>query len=206
MTPYCTITPTRGDRNKLLAFTLSRIPCYQLVMLEEPKSEAIDIVPRIRHGIERAKAKGYEYVIIMEDDDFYPRDYVTSIDWTDIDFFGYSDTVYYNLKNRTYQTFDHPNRSSLFCTGLRIDALEGFDWPNDNWPFLDIRLWEFANRTNKRIKLLQNNPALGIKGHGLGKHAGKGHVMLLKYSDNDFSYLKSRVDEEAFKFYSEIIK
>lgn len=210
---FCTLTPTRGDRNELLGFVHKRLlsstpkPGYLLTMCDEPKSDAIDIVPRIREGIEDLKAKGYDFVFIVEDDDYLPENYFSLWgDLSEFDFVGFSDTVYYNLKNRTYQTFDHPERSSLFCTGFRISALENFNWPNDNWPFLDVRLWEFAHRYNKRISLLKNNPALGIKGHGQGKAAGKGHVMLMKHSDNDFSFLRSRVDSEAFDFYMGLMK
>lgn len=209
---FATLTPTRGDRNELLGFVHKRLlsstpkPGYLLTMCEEPKSEAIDIVPRIREGIEVLKAKGYDFVFIVEDDDFLPENYFNSWgDLSELDFVGFRDTVYYNLKNRTYQTFDHPERSSLFCTGFRISALENFNWPNDNWPFLDVRLWSYAQQTDKRIKLMKGNPTLGIK-HGIGKCGGKGHFLLMKHSDNDFSFLRSRVDSEAFDFYTGLMK
>lgn len=214
MTPFATITPTRGDRDNLLSFTLKRVlhqANYQITVLYPPVSDAIDIVPRIKKGIEMAKRNGYDFVFIVEDDDYYPDGFFNSWGELDnLDFVGFSDTIYYNLKNRTYQTFEHDGntgvpRSSLFCTGFRISALENFNWPNDNWPFLDIRLWEFANRYDKRISLLKGNTALGIKGHGQGKAAGKGHSMLMKHSDNDYSFLKSRVDNEAFEFYTGLI-
>lgn len=206
---FTTITPTRGDRNNLLSFTLKRVlhkANYQITVLYPPVSEAIDIVPRVKKGIEMAKRNGYDFVFIVEDDDYYNEGFFNS--WGDLDnldFVGFSDTIYYNLKNRTYQTFDHEGRSSLFCTGIRISALDNFNWPNDSWPFLDVRLWEFATRYDKRISLLKGNPTLGIKGHGQGKAAGKGHTMMMKHSDNDHSFLKSRVDNEAFEFYTGLI-
>jgi hypothetical protein len=209
MTNFATITPTRGDRPELLKFVTSRlidsdVPCYAIIDYK-PKSEEIDLIPRIKKGVEDAKAAGYDFVFIVEDDDFYNKEYFTTYDWQNHDFVGYSDTVYYNIKNKTYQTFEHENRSSLFCTGFRISALDRFDWPRDDYKWLDVKLWEYANRYNKRIQLLKNNPTLGIK-HGLGKCAGKGHSMLMKNGDGDLSFLKSRIDEEAFKFYTELMK
>ena len=207
---FATITPTRGDRGKLLGFqaerVFSKVP-YSIVCCEEPKSDAIDIVPRIKHGIEVAKRHGYDFVFIVEDDDFLVDDYFKS--WGDLsqyDFVGFSDTVYYHLGNQTYQTFIHPSRSSLFCTGFRISALDSFTWPSDSTKFLDIVLWEYAIRSKKRVSLLPNNPNLGIKGHGIGKAAGKGHEMTMANKDKDFQYLKSRVDETSFQFYTNLLK
>jgi hypothetical protein len=207
MTPFATITPSRGDRNKLLGFTMSRLNVqYKIACVEPPASDAIDIVPRVKHGIEVAKRNGYDFVFIVEDDDYYPLDYFELFeDFEQFDFVGYSDTTYYNLKAKTWHAFDHPGRSSLFCTGFRISALDRFTWPKDNYAWLDVKLWEYANRFDNRIRLIQNNPALGIKGHGQGKVAGKGHVIELKNHDPDLSFLKSRVDQQAFEFYQTLM-
>lgn len=204
---FCIITPTRGDRQKLLDFNLSRIDGLPSIVVNySPESDSIDLVPRIRKGIQAAKVNGFEFVFIMEDDDYYPTNYFDAFDYVNNDFVGYSDTYYYNLKNRTYQKFDHDGRSSLFCTGFRISALERFNWPNDDYKFLDIRLWEHAQRTSNKIQLLKNNPALGIKGHGIGRYAGKGHELRMKEIDADLSFLKSRVDYSAWEFYLKLMK
>jgi hypothetical protein len=176
----------------------------------KPKSNDVDIVPRIKEGIEQAKQKGYDFVFIVESDDYYSPEYfnILTHNLENYDFVGFSDTVYYNIKNRTYNTFDHSEdrRSSLFCTGFRISALERFNWPLSDYKWLDIRLWEYANRYDKRIKLLRDNPNLGIKGHNQGTVAGKGHTMMLKNMDSSLEYLRSRVDENAFEFYCELMK
>lgn len=200
---FAIITPTRGDRADLLNFTRSRIPPqFEHIIIDyKPSSDQMDLVPRIKQGIEQAKAKGLEYVMIAEDDDYTPLDYYQTLDFEGYDFFGFTNTNYYNLKNRTYQTFEHQDRSSLFCTGFKISALDRFDWPDDHWTFLDIRFWDYANRNGKEMKLLSDNPCLGIK-HGIGKCAGKGHKLYLKHSDPQLNYLKEFVDEDAFEFYS----
>jgi hypothetical protein len=207
---FATITPSRGDRNKLLGFTMARLNApFKITCIEPPKSDDVDLVPRVKHGIEVAKRNGYEFVFIIEDDDYYPLDYFEHFeDFEQFDFVGYSDTTYYNIRTRTWETFEHSGsnrRSSLFTTGFRISALDRFTWPRDNYKWLDIKLWEYANRCDKRIRLLQNNPALGIKGHGHGKFAGKGHLTDLDNKDPDLSYLKSRVDDHAFEFYQTLM-
>jgi hypothetical protein len=209
---YCTITPTRGDRPELLQFCLKqltkmnrgKLPVNAYLMNDRPTSDQPDLVPRIRKGVELAKRDGFEWVFIIEDDDFYPENYFSLFgDLSAYDFVGFSSTTYYNLRNRTHETMYHPGRSSLFCTGFRISALEKFNWPKDNTTFLDIRLWEFAQRGG-RFKLIDNNPCLGIK-HGIGKCGGKAHRMALKDSDPNVEFLRYSVDNEAFEFYMELM-
>lgn len=212
---YCTITPDRGDRGELFEFCIKQLtkinggyPKNAYIMNERPVSAEIDLVPRVRKGIELAKKDGFEFVFIIESDDYYIKDYFNSFgDLHGVDFVGYNDTVYYNIRTRSYETLTHPGRSSLFCTGFRIDALDRFDWGRikDNDKFLDVKLWEYCMRYGKSHRLLTDNPCLGIKGHGIGKVAGKGHVKPLPNHDKDLSFLKSRVDEEAFMFYSKLM-
>lgn len=206
---YCAIVPDRGDRPQFFEFCVKQInrmgmgnACY--LMNEKPKSDEVDIVPRIRQGIEMAKHDGFEFIYCIESDDWYPADYITG-DVSNLDFIGFSSTLYYNLRNRTYEIMKHKGRSSLFCTGFRISALEGFNWPADNAKFLDIDLWQFANNFKKRIKLIEEPIALGIK-HGIGKCGGKGHQLHMKNQDNNLHFLQTFVDEEAFIFYSNLIK
>lgn len=212
MISTCAIVPTRGDRPMLLDrtidFLLPRLDYYLIDY--SPKSNEIDLVPRVKEGIKRASKDGYEFVFIIEDDDYYPGNYFSSYgDLSNIDFVGYSNSIYYNILNRSYEILQHPGRSSLFCTGFRISALDKFNWPNDNEKFLDIKLWEYANRYSLRTLLLDSTiekySPIGIKGHGIGKHAGKGHVMQLKYKDPELKWLQSYTDQEAFEFYKNLM-
>lgn len=174
------------------------------LMNDKPISEDVDLVPRIRKGVELAKRDGFEWCFIIENDDYYPADYFSLFgDLSELDFVGFSETTYYNLRNLTYETMKHPGRSSLFCTGFRISALDRFNWPKDNTTFLDIRLWEYAQRFS--VKLIDKNPCIGIK-HGIGKCGGKAHRILMKLKDDEYgSYLKHSVDPEAFVFYLKIM-
>lgn len=143
-----------------------------------------------------AKQDGFDLVFIIENDDFYPKDYFDTI--PDADFIGSDITTYYNLRNNTYQNFSHHKRSSLFTTGFKISALKGFNWPPDDYPNLDMRLWAFRKKFRMR-----ETGAIGIK-HGVGKVGGRGHSMAMKYTDQDWEWLKSRVDIDAFTFYKSL--
>lgn len=174
------------------------------LMNDRPTSDQPDLVPRIRKGVELAKRDGFEWAFIIEDDDYYPYDYFQQVgDLSDYDFVGFNTTTYYNLRNQTYETMSHHGRSSLFCTGFRISALNMFNWPKDSVTFLDIRLWEYAQQF--RVKLIERNPCLGIK-HGIGKCGGKAHRNVLKMKDEHTTFLYSNVDTEAFEFYNKLME
>lgn len=209
---HCTITPDRGDRGELFKFCIKQLsklngglpPMNAYLMNDKPISEQVDLVPRIRKGVDLAKRDGFEWIFIIESDDYYPADYFSQFgDLSGYDFVGFSDTTYYNLRNQTYETMQHPGRSSLFCTGFRIAALEMFNWPKDHTAFLDTRLWEYAQR--HRVKLISGNKCVGIK-HGIGKCGGKAHRNVLKMKDPDLQFLKENVDNEAFVFYADLMK
>lgn len=204
----CIIMPSRGDRPELFAFAVKQINrmgfgMASYLMNDKPLNDEVDIVKRIRSGVSMAKQDGFEYVLIVEDDDKYPDEYLLYLqDYWNYDFVGFSTTTYYNLKNKTWQKFNHPGRSSLFCTGFRISALSDNFWnrikPTER--FLDVKIWEEANRTGAKMLLLPDNPCIGIK-HGIGKTGGKGHQMIMPNHDPEMNWLKEHTDQEAFEFY-----
>jgi hypothetical protein len=206
---FATITPSRGDRPELLEFCkyqLSRMevkPDKSYFVDYKPESERIDLVERVRYGVEQAKADGIDIVFIVEDDDFYPADYFKHFNRLDFTFWGSETTTYYNLKSRTYSYFQHQGRSSLFTSGFRISALDSFRWTAPKNRFLDISLWEYAMTCgNPQFVATQ---AVGIK-HNIGLCAGKGHTMRGKNEDESLEWLKRYVDAEAFEFYSGLMK
>lgn len=207
--PFATITATRGDRPKFFNFCLHQIarfdpaPSEYFIIDHPPLNDQVDLTLRVRLGITAAKAKGIDLVYIVEDDDNYAKDYFAKMAMPDdCDFIGCSKSLYYNIRNRTYNTFNHPNRSSLFCTGFRISALDRFSWPPDDTIFLDLILWKYAMK--HRYKLIDEPVGVGIK-HGQGKTAGTGHRMEMpNQDDEEMTFLKSRVDKEAFIFYRSV--
>ncbi|HEY3385381.1 MAG TPA: hypothetical protein VGK46_02660 [Saprospiraceae bacterium] len=207
---FATITPHRGgERNEFFKFCMEQLVnisggLNSYLMNERPTSNEPDLIPRIKKGIDLAKRDGYKAVYIVEDDDYYPKDYFQTLDIGEYDFVGFSSTTYYNLRNRTYATFTHPGRSSLFTTAFKISAMDKFVWPPDNKVFLDISLWDYAKKAKKKVKLYEENPCLGIK-HSVGLCGGKGHRMKMKNYDRDLKFLRSRVSDDAFEFYSKIM-
>lgn len=169
-----------------------------------PTTSGFDLVDRIFVGTCKAKADGLDWCFVIENDDFYPFNYFDRfLPYIDkYDFLGEDKTTYYNLQNKTYRTFDHPYRSSLFTSAFKISALNNFEWPANDKAFLDIELWKYAR--HKRRKFIETG-AIGIK-HGLGLCGGKGHKMRLKFEDTGQVYLRQHTDEIGYEFYSRMIE
>lgn len=205
---FAAIIPDRGDRPEFLQNCVKQIECFTLQPTEvfcighPPRSEEMDLVERVREGIHMAKQVGIDWVFIIENDDYYPPDYFERFApyLEKYEFLGDDHTTYYHLKNKTYRTWHHPYRSSLFTTGFRISALNNFDWPPDNERFLDIKLWHYAKYKKKKFV---DTGAIGMK-HGLGKTGGKGHYMRFKDVDVDLKWLSTRVNG-SMDFYKSIM-
>jgi len=198
---FCTITPDRGDRPQFLEFCKHQLgrmvtkPDKSYFISTTPTNDSFDLVKRVKLGIQLAKQDGFDLCFIIENDDFYPADYFD--DMPDGNLIGTEKTTYYNLRNNTFQEFTHLKRSSLFTTGFKISALGGFNWPADDYPNLDMRIWAQRRGTMRETK------AIGIK-HGIGKLGGRGHSMTMKYSDANWGWLEKNVDADAFTFYKSI--
>jgi len=176
------------------------------IMNTPAHNDKCDIIPRIRRAIDISL---HQWAFIIENDDYYPADYIKNLLplLDGLDFIGWQNTFYYNIKTRRYSRLEHETHSSLFCTGFRLSALDDFEWPPDDYPFLDIALWKHAKQSGKNWKLLRtDNPCVGIKGHGMGKMGGKGHRMELNRADPEMKWFREKLnDEEAFKFYQSIV-
>lgn len=206
---FATITPDRGDRPELMAFCkhqISRLttkPDKSYFIDYPPKDDRKDLIARVQKGIELAKSDGFDKVFIIESDDFYPTNYFEKMELDGYEFIGSNRSLYYHIGNLSYEYFHHPNHSSLFCTGFKISALQNFQWPEAQAVFLDLRLWRHAKRQNKKMKLLVDPIGVSIK-HGIGVTGGSGHRRLMKNTDHNFDFLKSKVDKEALEFYVNI--
>lgn len=217
---FAVIIPDRGDRPELLKFckrqienqTLKPTKIYHVNFHPETVNK-FDLVERVRKGVEMAKADNIDWVIVCENDDQYNVAYLSNMFEAilvnpQISFIGCSKSLYYNLKNNTYQIYDHPKRSSLFQTAFKISALKensvlnGFRWPDNDDQFLDISLWSYADKNC--MSLLHDQPlAIGMK-HGVGLCGGKGHRTRLANDDIGRHVLKSLVDDESFAFYMDL--
>lgn len=202
---FCVIIPDRNDRFQLTEFCLKQLDRMTLKpdnifhMNNSPVGSGFDLVSRIYDGVKQAQVEGYDLCFVIENDDYYPANYFEKFApyFEKYDFFGQEYSWYYNLRNLTYNKFDHQYRSSLFTTGFKISALNNFDWPDDSKPFLDIDLWKYA-RHRKRI--FTDTGAIGIK-TGLGLCGGKGHQFVMRSKDPEMKWMESKVDSESFEFY-----
>lgn len=205
---FCAIIPDRNDRPELLKH------CYAMLNKQTVKPEAVylmnhdtgingfDLVDRVKLGVDLAIQDGFEWCFIIENDDMYPANYFERFQpfMESADFMGQEYSFYYNLRNLTYNRFDHWHRASLFTTAFRISALNNFTWPPNNKPFLDIELWKYAR--HKRRRFIETG-AIGIK-HGLGLCGGKGHKFDMRNKDPKLDWLRGKVDQESFEFYREL--
>lgn len=204
---FAVIVPDRGDRPEFFQHCMNQInrftmkPNHVFCITNPPISENMDLTRRIREGCQLVLNVGLDLVFIIENDDFYPPNYFESFApyFVNYEFFGDEFTTYYNLKNKTYRTWHHPGRASLFTTGFKISALDKFQWPADDEPFLDLRLWHYARSRKRRFV---KTGALGIK-HGVGKTGGKGHYMRFKDVDVDWRFLQSKVNG-SIDFYKNV--
>jgi hypothetical protein len=203
---FAVIIPDRGDRpamikhcfDQIARMTLKPDKVYHINF--PPVDNRMDLVERVYDGVQMAKADGFDLVFILENDDYYPADYFERVDMSKAAFFGHEQTYYYNVKERTFNSFYHVLRSSLFTTGFRISCMDGFQWGGDQ--FLDIRIWDWARKKGFARQMTLSG-AIGIK-HGIGLCGGKGHKMKLKNCDPEMKWLRERVDRDSYLFYAQL--
>ena len=206
------ITPDRGDRPEFLEHCIMQMkrqtmPVEHIVVGYAGKEGVIDIVPRIRHGINIARMKGIDLCLIIENDDYYPDNYAEKMSQcfsSGAALIGLEETIYYSLQNRSWRNFLHLGRASLFCTGFRISGLQEYVWPDDQLLYFDMHLWK-ADVSKKLIQI--NHPPIGMK-HGAGFCPGNYHNNLVNGKqasgmrpDDKMAWLQRRIRPESFEFY-----
>lgn len=204
------ITPTRGnEREKLLKWCRHRVAQmgydHHYVIDYPPIDDGIDLYQRIAVGVNRAIQHGFEYVSIIEDDDYYPQNYIDYVRkmLKTADVVGFNTTTYYHIFTQRYQVMKHFGRSSLFTTSFKSNVFGHF--PINPPGYFDIALWKkVINTPNIQPTIFGGEVALGIK-HGIGLCGGNGHTMKMRQIDHEYRYLKNRVDSEALNFYMELI-
>lgn len=203
------ITPDRGDRPQLLEHCKQQVSNFaskheHLMVNYHAHNGNPDLTDRIKFGVDAANDGGFEWVVIVENDDAYPQDYILRM-WPHFDrsdFIGCEFTYYANLRNRTWERSMHPNHSSLFTTAFRVSAMKDFKWKLAHKVFLDLDIWRYARKGGFKRTFIDLG-AIGIK-HGIGLCGGKGHVQTFKNKDPELTWLKSKVTPESFEFYSKL--
>jgi hypothetical protein len=203
------VIPTcNKDRKPFLDFLLNRIERQTLKVIsvkvvDFPNEENTnDIYLRYKIGINELILRGCDFIVFMEDDDYYPLTYINDMydAWIKIGrpcLLGSWPTRYYHIIKRTYRVYPDLAWCSAHCSAIspKID-INMFDEEND---LFDKRLWEY--NTGKKVILERH--MVSIK-HGIGMTGNRIHQTKNMEKDNDFIVLKSWVDKEAFDFYMSI--
>jgi glycosyltransferase involved in cell wall biosynthesis len=209
------IIPDRGDRPRLLANCIRMMQAQTLqpeilIINEPPFSDQPDITYRYRVGYDLLRGRGFDVIALIENDDWYHPEYLEYMvgQWEKNgkpDLFGTNYTIYYHLKLRSYFKLEHKNRASAMNTLIKPD-LE-FPWCPDTEIYTDLHLWVTLKGKRNILKGLTICPdrilSIGMK-HGEGKCGGHAHTdRLNRYNNPDDGLLKSVLDPESFKFYSQ---
>lgn len=117
----------------------------------------------------------YEYVLIIEDDDWYSPDYIklykSRLD--NYELVGEGPARYYNIKERLWRLCGNSNRASFCQTGLRASQLHSLyiSIQKQN-AFVDSRLW---SKKCSKFVFQGDCHCIGIKGMIGKKGIGMGH-------------------------------
>lgn len=203
---FCIIIPDRGDRPEFLKHCLFQMDRQTLkpdkiyLIDYKPKTELFDLRERLISGIKKAKSDGFNDCFIIENDDYYPDNYLEKMQLTNYDIVGIEESIYYNLRFKTYNIRRHLLRASLYCTGFKISSIEDFLFPEK---YIDIRLWDFARHLNFDLRVLSEKP-IGMK-HGIGLCGGVGHKDQSGNKDTGLIWLEDHTRLVSFEFYKKLI-
>ncbi len=130
----------------------------------------ITLARNILAGLERVK---YDRILFIEDDDFYHRDYVSSMvnGLESAPLVGQVPAQYYNIKHRAYRVFHSDIAASLCQTGIRADLIpELMSICNAGNFLIDKRLY-----ARNEAMLIERKHVIGIKGMPGRAGIGAGH-------------------------------
>ena len=209
------ITPDRNDRPLLLDHCRWQMerqtvkPMDHLVINYDPKPGVVDIVPRVRMGVNLARDLGAEFCMIIENDDYYPDNYVETVlkALERFDVVGCDRSIYYSLQQNCMRIFNHPGRSSLYLTSFRISVMNDFQWPEDTMLYFDIHLWKEIRGRRGFINFPET--PVGMK-HGNGFSPGNYHNGIVNgkrmggmVDDPGRKWLEKHTRKESFEFYNQ---
>lgn len=207
------IIPDRNDRPELLANCMRMIKAQTLqpdhieLVNDAPLNDKCDITYRYRIGYERLRGKGFDAILLMENDDWYSKDFIQEmvaawLEHKQPDIIGTGYSLYYHLKIHAWFKMAHPRRSSAMSTLIKPDL--NFPWCADHEPYTDMHLW----RTLKGCTFSPVKPICISMKHNTGKTGGRYHDNYLHQftNANGLPFLQQYLDPESFAFYSTFYK
>jgi len=220
------VTPTRGDRPEFMALYRDMIaaqtvrPAEVIVADFPPKIEGNDQRDRVTWGVEQAEQRGCTHVLVMEDDDYYPPDYIETVlnEWGSQELVG---GYYYDIYHIGVQKYLNYHADMNYGTGIKGAPLHSTGFSISAWNRfrqsgwlnrkrnLDEELWGWAQENNISRDWIKKHLVLSIK-HGVGKQAGGNHGHAVYQNkgtaDRDGSHLAGKVGESLARRYLQIGK
>jgi hypothetical protein len=201
------VIPTCDEARKpFLNYLESRIAQQTIrvnhyVKVDYPNEGGIDLSARYKQGIKKAIELGATFILLFEDDDYYPLNYVENMykAWVKSgkpDIIGHKETIDYNIMISRYRKIVRSNFCSCRCTAVSNKVK--YDICPDNVVTYDGELW----KANKGAMVIVEPAPIGIK-HNIGM-TGKRKQSVCTIPDVNNTYLKQIVDKESFEFYTSI--
>lgn len=224
MKKLCILTPDCGDRPDFLRHcqyqmakqTLKGI--HHFVISWPPKNDVPDLTLKIRLMFEQlVKEQRFTHVAIIENDDYYPDNWLEIVNSFDFDLLGIETTYFYHLNYRKWKLWEHPGHSSLFCTAFKIEALLDYPWPSDSELYLDIHLWKTFNMRLNPLSIVSDCKLIvppefpiGIKhniGFCPGSHHGEKDSGNFENDDRNCNWLFHQIKRpDSLNFYIEMME
>lgn len=194
-----------GRRNTDLAIQWIVVNDYD----DAPHLMATDIIrphPRWKEGdktlgrnIKAAvEAVQSDFVLIIEDDDWYSPEYIQHYynKLQLVELYGQGAARYYNVATTQYMIHTNRKHASLCQTGIRIEALKKHLYCFDgDYPFHDLELWKIP--VTKQVDPM-SNLCIGIKGMTGRAGLGMGHRQDLSLTkDREYVMLRQWIGEDV---------
>ena len=216
------VVPTRGDRGVFLEQCLKMIAWqtkkagHTIVVNRPPQGEGNDQRERVKEGVEIAARDGYERVVIMEDDDYYPPDYLERLlkEWDEgVPILGQRKIQAYHLLTRDRVEMDVLSLADKACALAGTAFTVGFWMAFEHSGMmgtkrnLDNEMWAFAYQSGARYKMIEGGGGMISMKHGRGKCAGGCHdpeaFRKLPWVSKDMGgeWLREHTDARIHDFY-----
>ena len=225
MKKFCIITPDRKDRKEFLEHCKYQMSQQTLqpnkhYIVDYPATvEENDLLNRLVYGLKQAKQDGFNICFVIENDDYYPNDYLEKMYDAFIksrkDMIGIGETYLYHLFKESYNVYIHPLRAPLFCTGFKIDKVLPYLIPPILKPLgisiilIDMYLYNISHMQLSRkiiisglFKFPENSP-IGIK-HGIGKCSTRAHTKPVNYRPDKQGKQLQYIRKESLDFYNQL--
>lgn len=150
--------------------------------------------------LEACKHINYDYVIFIEDDDWYSPNHLINLyeNLSDVDLVGENPSRYYHVPSKSYRIMNNDRHTSLCQTGMKSTIIERLTRVCHRRPdLIDWHLWQ----TVCTKKVLETQNCVGMKGLPGRPGIGIGHTpqrSLQSWTkDSDLSVLSQWIGDDV---------